>query len=166
MKYIQLDKGFVAIVDDEDHEWLSSFKWRAHNPSGKPGGLFYALTGYRGVAMHRMITDCPKGLMVDHINKNSLDNRKLNLRVCTHRQNVCNKKPLISKRSKSKYLGVDLNRSGNRWVARIGVNSKKIHLGTFLTEDDAALIYDMHAKAAFGEFANLNFKKPVYAGTY
>jgi hypothetical protein len=134
MPNIQLDKGFVTIVDDDDFEWLSRFRWRAHKPSGKKPGPFYALTGYKGIAMHRMITNCPKGLMVDHINRNSLDNRKSNLRICTHRENVMNKKPLLTKRCKSKYLGVDWNRSGKKWVARIGFDKKKVHLGTFSTE--------------------------------
>lgn len=164
MKEIKLDKGMFAIVDDSDYEWLSKFLWRAHCPTGKNGYAFYALTGSRGIAMHRIITDCPNGLQVDHINRNTLDNRRSNLRICTHRENVRNKKALVTKRSKSKFLGVDLNRLGTKWVARIGFNSKKIHLGTFTSEEDAARIYDMHAKVAFGEFANLNFKPTMYAG--
>lgn len=164
MKEIKLDKGMATIVDDSDYEWLSKLKWRAHNPSGKEGGSFYVLTGYKGTAMHRMITDCPKGMHVDHINGDSLDNRRSNLRICTHQENMRNRKPLLTKRSKSKFLGVDLNRSGKKWTARIGLNNKKIHLGTFSNEFDAARIYDMHAKAAFGRFAHLNFKNHSYAG--
>src|SRR6187402_2249722 len=121
MKQIPLDKGKMAIVDDEDYEWLSSFLWRAHNPRGKVGNSFYALTGYRGITMHRLLTLCPKGLQVDHINGDTLDNRKSNLRICTAQENIRNRKPVITKRSKSKFLGVDLNRSGSKWVARIGL---------------------------------------------
>lgn len=163
MKEINLDKGKVALVDDSDYEWLSSLKWRAHNPSGRERRSFYALTGYKGVAMHRMITNCPNGLHVDHINGDSLDNRRSNLRVCTPKENNRNRRAVISKRSKSKYLGVDLDRAGKKWVARIGVNYKKFHLGTFTSEEEAARIYDIHARAAFGEFANLNFKPTLYA---
>lgn len=158
MRIILLDKSRFTIVDDSDYEWLSKYKWRAHNPSGKLTGSWYALTGRFGVAMHRLITQCPNGLCVDHINGNSLDNRRSNLRVCTHTDNIRNKKPLVTKRSKSKYLGVDLNRSGKRYVCRIQVNKKKFHLGTFDCEETTARIYDIHAKAAFGQFANLNFK--------
>lgn len=163
MKQIQLDKGKFALVDDSDYEWLSKIKWRAHNPSGKDGGNFYALTGRCGGAMHRLITHCPDGFLVDHINRDTLDNRRSNLRICTHTENVRNTRPLSTKRSNSRFLGVDLDRAGKKWVARISFNSKKIHLGTFNTEVQAATAYDFAAINHFGKFANLNFKnEPIW----
>lgn len=161
MKYIQLDKGQVAIVDDEDYDYLSQFKWYA----SKERGRYYATRGNKVInwvrqkpaliKMHREIMNFPEGMQVDHINHNSLDNRKSNLRICTVRQNLMNRKPKANRISK--YLGVDHN--GCSWVARIGVNWESIHLGSFETEEQAAKAYDIAARQHFGEFANLNFKE-------
>lgn len=94
---------------------------------------------------------------VDHIDHNGLNNQKSNLRNCTHRQNAMNN----SSRGSSKYLGVSIvgrGRQKGMISAEIKMNYRKIHIGVFSTEIEAAKAYDKKAKELFGEFANLNFK--------
>lgn len=161
MKKIPLTQGKFAIVDDADFEWLSQYKWRIQN---KRNGNYYArcsmkLSGkWVTQTMHRLIMNAEKGKDVDHINHNGLDNRRQNLRICTRKQNLQN----IRKRSKtSKFKGVSWSQSRHRWCASICVNQKRINLGRYKTEDEAAMAYDKAAKMYFGEFANLNFKEAV-----
>ena len=94
-----------------------------------------------------------KELMVDHINRNGLDNTRKNLRICTRSENLMNsKKPELN--STSKYKGV--NKCGNSWRAEIRLNRKGFYLGKFKTEKEAALAYNKKAIELFGEFARLN----------
>lgn len=147
---IQLTKGQHAIVDDEDYDNLSQFNWQAQLTRTKNG--FYAVRndGYdeRNVRlktkMHRQIMNCPDGYDVDHINGNTLDNRKCNLRIFTHAQNIQQQK---SRGGKSLYRGVTQHHDGN-WRARITVNYKRISLGVFKSQEEA---YEA-VKIAQGEY--------------
>lgn len=104
--------------------------------------------------MHRFIMNAQKGQIIDHINGNGLDNRKENLRFCTHRQNAYN---LITGTNKtSKYKGVHLLKNNGLWCVQIKIPNKRIRLGNFEREDDAALAYNEAAIKYFGEFACLN----------
>lgn len=95
MKLIPLTQGKFAKVDDLDYEWLSKHKWYAQRNASD--GLFYAARGKRvngrviKIYMHRQITDCPPGKEVDHGNRDSLDNRRENIKVCTRKENLQNR---------------------------------------------------------------------------
>ena len=105
--------------------------------------------------MHRCLFDnIPDGMEVDHINGNTLDCRRENLRIVTSRQNTMN---IHIIRGKSCYKGVFWNKDIEKWYSRIGVNYKLINLGYFASEIEAAKAYDRAALKHFGEFARLNF---------
>ena len=93
MKKIALTKNRFSLVDDEDFEYLSKFKWHAVNNHGK----YYARTAkkvngkVKCTFMHRLLIDCPPGLEIDHTDRNPLNNQKSNLRVVTHQENVLNR---------------------------------------------------------------------------
>jgi hypothetical protein len=156
MKRIQLTKNKFAVVDDFDFEELSKYSWCA---SDSGNNKFYAhkKSNSKTVLMHRLILNInDKNVEVDHINHNTLDNRRCNLRVCSRAQNNRNKSS--HKNSTSKYLGVSLDKARNKWRANIYINKKCVFLGRFEQEKDAALAYDNIAKIEFKEYANLNFK--------
>ena len=109
--------------------------------------------------MHRLIMDpIPDGMQVDHVNHNGLDNRKKNLRICTSQQNTWNaQKPKLNRESSSQYKGVSWYKRYNKWVARGTHDGKRITLGYYNCEKEAARAYDAAAKKYFGEYAHLNF---------
>ncbi len=107
--------------------------------------------------MHRLIMNAPAGLVVDHIDGNSLNNRKTNLRICTQAQNIHNSRPRRNR--SSKYKGVFWNKVNKKWSVSIRKGDKRIYLGGFDDEIEAALAYDRKAEELFGEFAYLNMPK-------
>ena len=140
MKLIPLTQGRHAIVDDEDYDWLMTWKWFAKNNKGR----FYAATNdynpgrrQRVVSMHRMLLVYPCVNVVDHINGDSLDNQKENLRIVTNRQNCNNRKSLGT----SNYPGVSWNTKNRRWYAFIQLEGKQVFLGSFKDELKAYLAY-------------------------
>lgn len=165
MKTITLTKGYVATVDDDDYERLSKFKWTAV----VNGKFVKRIYGYRRagwdkltrrytrtVWMHREIANPPYGMDVDHINRNTLDNRKANLRFATRSQNLANNRRPIGATG---YRGVTRSVNGEKalYFAQISVNGKREYLGGFFDKAEAARAYDAAALKAFGEFARLNF---------
>ena len=105
--------------------------------------------------MHRLILGLEsKGLFVDHIDGNPLNNKRNNIRICTSSQNNKNKKP----HGLSKYLGVCKSTGREKWQATIKFNGKYKMLGRFDNEEDAAKCYDAAAKIYHGDFARLNFE--------
>jgi len=144
MKTIPLTKGAVALVDDDDFEWLNQWKWhlsRFGYAVRKPKEQIY---------MHRLVAKTPVGMKTDHINYNKLDNRKCNLRICTDAQNARNR-PKQSNNT-SGYKGVFLSKKTNRWRAQIRLNKKTFHLGTFETREEAYKKYKEVEKEYFGEY--------------
>jgi hypothetical protein len=96
-----------------------------------------------------------KGILVDHRNGNGLDNRRINLRLCTDAQNRANRR--LQRNNKSGFKGVFLNAKNGKFLAHVQVNKKTFYLGSFVSPIDAAKAYDKAAKLHFGEFARLNF---------
>ena len=149
VRRIPLGDGHYALVDAADYEELSRYTWRFYN------GYAARQAGRKTIYMHRQIMQPPKGMMVDHINRHKLDNRRTNLRVCTRRENILNQ---ASKRtSRSQFKGVEYRKGHDRCFARIRVGGKRLWLGTFDDEVEAAKAYDRAAVEHFGEFAHLNF---------
>ena len=140
MKEIFLTKGQVAIVDDEDFEHLSQWKWYAletRNTFYAAHGITIAFKKYQPQLMHHLILDVPKGYVCDHIDHNGLNNQRNNLRVVTVRQNGQNQRT----RKTSVYPGVFWNKPNNKWCARIRVDKKIKHLGYFVNEIEAFQAY-------------------------
>lgn len=157
-KSISLTRGKQAIVDDEDFEWISKHKWLATGTGTKFYAARHTWDGIRvsRIYMHREILNLPKGIEVDHINGNGLDNRRSNLRQATRAENQRNR--MKSSHSVSIYKGVSFDKRRNRWRARIKVDQKEKWIGFFMKEIDAAYAYDRVARQYFGNYANLNFK--------
>lgn len=157
MKEIQLTRGQVAIVDDGDFDELSKYNWQAV----KKGRVTYAgrnaIQGEkRGrIYMHRQILKTKSGIEVDHISGDGLDNRRSNLRECTHADNSRNRG--ANSNNACGYKGVFWVEHAKSWRARIKVNGKAIHIGYFKVLEDAARAYDATAKKYFGEFSGINF---------
>jgi len=161
MKQIPLTQGMFALVDDDDFEALSKWKWHAN----KSKGNYYACRNSprvnkkrTSIKMHRQIMNVPNdGLFIDHINGNGLDNRRENLRLCTNAENTRNSR--VSSSNTTGYRGVSLHGPTKKFRARIKSDDGTIYLGHFKTAIDAALAYDFAAKRFHGEFARLNFPK-------
>jgi hypothetical protein len=162
MKQIPLTRGLFAIVDDEDFERVSQFKWQA---TGDERRRYYATHGYyvngktKHLYMHRFIMDEPAGMQVDHINGNSLDNRRCNLRVATRQQNRHNSR--LNKNSGTGFTGVTELKGKqarkSRFRAYIIHNNKNELIGHFACPIEAAKAYDRRARELRGEFARTNF---------
>lgn len=156
-----------TMVDDEDFEWLNQFRWSLHTrgknrPNSPPR---VSRSKPRGDVdekfMHRFIWKYCYGLaknqMIDHKDLNPLNNQKENLRLCNGSQNCAN----VFKATglfTSKYKGVHYDKLTEKWHGTITLNGKRIHLGCFLKEIDAAIAYDIRARQLFGDFARTNFR--------
>lgn len=163
MKTIPLSRGLEAIIDDEDFERVGQYKWSALMPAnpGKSGKTPYAhryrkINGeWEHISLHRFIMNAIKGVQVDHVDGNGLDNRKSNLRLCTHVQNSMNRKGW----SKHGLKGVSLVKGctpPREWMASIRVNTKLVYIGLYASKIDAAIAYNIAALKYFGEFSRLN----------
>lgn len=159
MREVPLTKGYVALVDDEDYAMVMQHKWYA----SQKGDTVYAertdwdkvAKRYRHLSMHRLILNPPKGLKVDHKDRNGLNNQRFNLRLCNKAQNCMNaRKP--DHGLSSKYKGVVLFKRQGTYRAYIKKDQKQYHLGYFGTPEEAALAYNAKAVELFGEYARLN----------
>jgi hypothetical protein len=149
---IKLSQGKFALADDEDYTYLSMVKWYYHNG--------YAVRTHRSgkkqesLKMHRVILDVVAGEQVDHINGNSLDNRRCNLRVATQSQN--NKNASKRKDNTSGFKGVSYHKKCKQWVAYINCDGKRTYLGLFASKETAAKAYNNKAIDLHKEYAKLN----------
>jgi hypothetical protein len=137
-KHIQLTKGLFATVDDDDYETLNQWKWHASSHGHK----WYALRGARSnrVRMHRFIVNAENGMDVDHINGNTLDNRKSNLRICTHAENTRNRRGRSTNRSG--YKGVYWCEEKQNWTVEVILNGKRAFRKQFKNLLDAVKAHD------------------------
>jgi hypothetical protein len=142
-----------ALVDDEDYERVGQFKWFAMK-TGRD--YIYAIRskGKGTVCMHRFIMNTPKDMQTDHINGDTLDNRRSNLRICTKGENLQNQR--VRRDNKSGYKGVVFLKSANMYRAQIKKNGKVFYFGQFKEPREAAVAYNDAAKKLHGEFAYLN----------
>lgn len=160
VRYIPLTRGYVAIVDAGDFDRISAYKWCVTEQPAKyrtPYAMRKDRVGdkYISVYMHRRVMGDPVGMHVDHINGDGLDNRRANLRLCTHAQNQMNKNKEVS--CVSRFKGVNFYKKTNKWTAKIKHDGKWVWLGYHFTQEDAARAYDAGAERLFGEFAKKNF---------
>lgn len=154
---IPLTRGYVALIDDEDAALVSPFRWYTHQRGT------YAFTQHSGqivgapktVLMHRLILGIAaagREVSADHINLNGLDNRRANLRICSHSQNMANQTGRAG--AKSPFKGV------RPFRGKFLVQAGPTYVGFFANEIEAALAYDAAARARWGAFARLNFPAP------
>lgn len=167
MKIVPLSMGAIALVDDDDFAMVSALTWFAC----KTRDSIYAYSALpcgTKVSMSRLIMDAPRDKVVDHINGCTLDNRRENLRVCTHAENARNRRKGISRANKtaasgSIYKGVSYRPyegkrgTTQKWCSYIMAGRDKRYLGSFKSEEEAARAYDTAAKQMHGPFARLNF---------
>lgn len=152
-KMIPLTQGKFAKVDDEDYDRISQHKWSL-------SGIYAAratsyLTGKRRtVMMHREIMSTPDGMETDHVNGDGLDNRRANLRICTHAENGRNRKAQDG--SMSGYKGVSWIKRDRKWRAQIKVGGSLFFLGQSKNPIGCAVAYNEAAKKYFGKYARLN----------
>ena len=149
METIILTNGQQALVDSEDFERLSTMTWRA----SRSGETFYAKNG-NDEYMHRLVCSCPSGMVVDHINGNGLDNRRVNLRAVSANVNALSTKRYSN--NTSGYRGVVLDKRRNLYAAQLQVREnggqRKIHLGYFPTPEEASRAYHAAVKERYGNF--------------
>jgi hypothetical protein len=152
MKVPLTNSHLAAWLDDEDAHLLYGRSWFVDS-EGYVGSNSSRKTGARRrVRLHRLLLNATKGHIVDHINRNKLDNRRANLRFVTHSENTFNSDTRPT--SVSQYKGVSKKR--NKWRAYISHHGKYVHIGHFETEHQAALAHDLWA--CVNEFIPLNFQ--------
>jgi hypothetical protein len=158
---IPLTQNKFAIIDTDDVVRISKYNWYAL----KDRNTYYACRHIakskknqkaKTIMMHRIITNASKNTLVDHINNNGLDNRKINLRFCTNQQNGFNR--IKQKNTSSQYRGVCWCNTYKRWIASIVRDKKVYRIGSYKNEIEAAEAYDKKAIELYGEFANLNLE--------
>jgi len=156
-KLIPLTQGYFALVDAEDFERVSRFKWHLYRNKNdlKLAVRDIKVKGGRTMQrLYRVVMNVKSRDRIDFINKNGLDNRKSNLRICSPSQSSMKRRK--QKGTSSIYKGVTCRKDSKKWYAQIEKDNKNNHLGSFHNEEEAAIAYNKAATAMFGEFARLN----------
>lgn len=158
-KELVLTQGKFAVVDNEDYEYLSQWKW-CYNNGYASRGLTAAEKRELGVTsgrvlMHREIMGQPNGMMIDHIDGNGINNQRSNLRICSNKENAKNQR--MQRNNTSGFKGVSWIKRDKKWRAVIYYNGKLRILGTFQIKEEAADAYDRAACELYGNYALPNF---------
>lgn len=161
MNYIPLQNSVMhALIDESYYEELSQYNWYVQ----KHGRTYRAFRSeyerkdgkkinQKTIYLHRSIMKPKKRQMIDHIDGNGLNNRRSNLRLCTHQQNCCNR-PLRTG-SFSGAIGVKWNRRIKRWKAYVSISKKRLLIGNYINKYEAILARNVSASFAYGEFARI-----------
>mgnify|MGYP001591247148 FL=1 len=139
---IPLSQGKTALIDDEEIPLVQRYRWCAvyakHTKSYYAVSSMKSKTGdWRNMRMHRLIMNCPKDKQVDHINHDTLDNRKINLRIVNNAENNQNRRAQSG--SKSEIRGVTWRADTQKWHVRVELNGKKHCFGQYLNLKDAEM---------------------------
>ena len=158
MKELLLNSGEVILIDDNDYSLVSLFKWS--KTSVKKGTDYHYLkTSFTidnkrySILLHRLIMNAKKGQIIDHINRNSFDNRKINLRFCSNSENTSNGK---MRKSKSGYKGVCWYKPYNKWVIKIYIKGRYKFLGYTNNPIEGAKLYNKYAQIHLDNYSTLN----------
>lgn len=149
MKKIKLTQGKYALVDDIDYEWLNQWKWcvlqskYVHRNAGRG----------KWVRMQRLIMNAPNGMSVDHINGDTLDNRRSNLRLCTHRENTKNMR--LSRANKTGYKDIYWDSTRKKWAVQVMSDGVKVYGGRFDNITEAIKSRNSLVRKLHGEFAHV-----------
>lgn len=166
MKKIPLTKDQVVLVDDEDFRWLSLWDWNAYFDKKYSTPTYHArrtvhfklpdgTPSSQTLLMSRFIMNPEYNEVVDHIDGDTLNNQKKNLRVCSHAENCRNRSPQNGR----KFKGITWSKASKKWTACLYLMGKRKHLGYFNDPSDAAHAYDIAARKTYGKFARLNFQR-------
>lgn len=159
MKTIAASLGYEAIVDDADYDRLAAYRWYAHNSGSKrhaekrPARRNSVAEGRKVVFLVHQILRAPEGMVVDHINGDPWDNRRANLRICTHAENLKNQR----NRKLRDGLVKGVYARGKRFFAKISSDGARYDLGWYDDIRSAGLAYDAAALFLHGQFASLNY---------
>lgn len=147
LSMIPMKNGKMILIDSEDLEMVAPHSWCQ---TGR--GYVQTTIDKRSTYLARFLLNAPHGMDVDHINHNALDNRRSNLRLCTHQENSCNSLPCQKWHAK----GIAWCEENKNWRASIHRKGRCLDLGRFKTEQEASDAYDKAARELFGEFACVN----------
>jgi hypothetical protein len=155
MKEIKLTQGKIALVDDDDFEWLNQWKWH-YSKTKTSSCVRRSVWKNPDERMHRLIMGLKSSdkREVDHINGNPLDNRRENLRICNKAQNQWNAK--IRKDNKTGFRGVRYRPEIDKYISQIKLNKQCYYLGCYSNKIDAAIAYNNFAIKHRGSFAKIN----------
>lgn len=159
MREIILVNHGVTMVDDADYEMLSQWRWHQYTASKTyvcRSKSRKEPPGPHTIPMHRVIMNAPKGMDVDHIDGNGLNNQRANLRIATRGENLRNTRKRDN--CTSQFKGVYWHARARKWLAQIKPPTGHVYLGLFVHEVEAAMAYDAKARELFGEFAKCNFE--------
>lgn len=155
LAYVPLTKGYEAVIDAADVCLVENFNWYADTSHGH---TVYARRNVNNgkpcsIKMHRVITGCEEGLLVDHKDCNGLNNRRSNLRIADHAENARNTRS--RKNNTSGFKGVSLHKGTGKWHATIWYHGKIIFLGAFTKPEDAHKSYADASEFFHGEFGRV-----------